>query len=216
MIKCNRRLSLLILILVFLLFWAWFTDKPGPGYPHGEFGPLVLFLALVLSAVWFMGTIFRQLRRSFPQTFPNEASTKAGSPPTGDNNSMIWNRKSALVLAFLVGGAILLAVSALKRPPGGITRENHDKIKTWMTLQDVQAIVGVPEGDYRSTDRVVYYSWYRDKGGHFWTTDKGQIVIWVDANGRVENKAFSVPANVLPSLPEKFLEAITLQTKIRE
>jgi hypothetical protein len=48
-VKTHRLLTALVLILLSLLAWVYSTDRPGPAYPHGQFGSLVLESGIVIG-----------------------------------------------------------------------------------------------------------------------------------------------------------------------
>jgi len=87
-------------------------------------------------------------------------------------------------------------------PSGGINRMSVLRIKVGMSHEEVNAVIGLPHGDY-STDNSHPIIGLHKRGGEvrFWYGDNGAITVWIDDDGKVSTRDFS-PAST--SLFDKF------------
>jgi hypothetical protein len=93
-----------------------------------------------------------------------------------------------------VGGVFVLAW--LPTPGDRITREAFEQIREGMTLEEVDAVIGVPPGRYAATD-VLYDDLLRstiilvgDPNTPIWEGSYGKVVVFLDAERRVGSKFF--------------------------
>lgn len=105
-------------------------------------------------------------------------------------------------LLLLLGGAACLLVAGyfvygwLTASP--INRDTFERIENGMTLKEVEELIGLPPGEY---EKGVMY-WYAEPGSMFgmkgdkcesWSSNNGQIVVWVSPEGKVTDKDFNEP-----------------------
>jgi hypothetical protein len=99
---------------------------------------------------------------------------------------------------FLVGGVVLLAlvvaVVALPRlnrktNPPPVSHERYERIREGMTVEEVEAVIGVPPGNYetRRHRRITYAFPWSDS---IWRGDEGAIAVRFDGSGRVKWHTF--------------------------
>ena len=86
-----------------------------------------------------------------------------------------------LTFAACVGLAVFWGVRLLT-PPHRINRESLEKIQVGMTLDEVEAILGVPPGEYATKEC-----------GIEWVGDEGAIHVMLNPEGRVSYKAWLEP-----------------------
>jgi len=74
----------------------------------------------------------------------------------------------------------------------GITRASVWRIKVGMTTREVDSIIGVPCGDYRSNKQEVSIDGFLDGVAHIreWYADSGTIFVHFDAQGRVFERSY--------------------------
>jgi hypothetical protein len=112
----------------------------------------------------------------------------------------MWRRVllilGALGLLAVVGVLVLVW---LPRPGDRITRETFEQIRDGMTLDEVEAIIGAPPGEYTTTD-VIYSEFLgstiilrgsRDMPA--WEGYQGKIVVFLDAERKVYCRYFFDP-----------------------
>ncbi|HMF15961.1 MAG TPA: hypothetical protein VKE98_02090 [Gemmataceae bacterium] len=89
---------------------------------------------------------------------------------------LFWLAYAACVLLAVFWGARLLT------PRHRINRESLEKIQVGMTLEEVEAILGVPPGDY-ATKEI----------GIAWVGEEGAIHVMLNPEGRVSYLAWLEP-----------------------
>jgi hypothetical protein len=112
-------------------------------------------------------------------------------------------RKRLWVLAgvgiVLAAGASATALALLHVRSPRIDREHFDRIAVGMGQPDVEAIMGGPPGDYTDRHCVMSRKWfyfcpnaasYLGESYEEWLGDGGVIVVTLDKDHRVTNKAF--------------------------
>lgn len=99
--------------------------------------------------------------------------------------------RSRITLAALVAMLGLAFLSLRPQAPGaGITKANYERITVGMTLQEVEAVLGCPPGDY--TDGQALNPHLRDSApcGQ-WLGFGGEVGVDFDPAGRVERKWYA-------------------------
>jgi hypothetical protein len=101
---------------------------------------------------------------------------------------------AALILA---GGVILLGSSP---PPVRVTKATYDRIKDGMSPDEVNTIIGVAPGDYRTGPPIYHYDnrdcsegFFLEETAVHWLTDEGQLTVNFgdfDGPGGVSGKAY--------------------------
>ena len=98
-------------------------------------------------------------------------------------------RKKKLV-CFAIVAALIPAVYFFMRPSvpkHNINPASPKKIIRGMTLEEVEAILGVPSGDYTTGPTTSIRNRLWGRGGKEWASDDGLIIVWFDPQDRVEN-----------------------------
>ena len=91
-----------------------------------------------------------------------------------------------LGLVALLGAGLFVAWLWWTVPRTGICRYTANQVKEGMTLNDVEAIIGLPPGDYCTKPwRLMNY--YARK---FWCSDDGLILVTLDEDGLVTSTEF--------------------------
>jgi hypothetical protein len=86
------------------------------------------------------------------------------------------------LLALPVFAWLLFAVCYDRRSP---TERLCDRIKEGMTVGDVEAICGGPEGDYRTSTPFPTNERIKRPDKQYWNWDDGTVVVLFDSGGRV-------------------------------
>jgi hypothetical protein len=112
-------------------------------------------------------------------------------------------KKSATILVFiaLVGVCTIILVAwwALidNAPNERITSENSWRIELGMSEPEVESILGKPaDRQYHPWDvsvRLASRPGEHPEWEKIWESDNGSIIVHFDAQGRVSNRAYSVP-----------------------
>jgi len=109
----------------------------------------------------------------------------------------MMTRRGILLLALLA--VFVLATVAGRRwlapPPHQINRESYEQIRAGMTLAEVEALLGVPPGEYHGSQTGIPHPIPTgDKGPDYqcWTSDAGLILVWCEEapHARVVTKKF--------------------------
>jgi hypothetical protein len=101
------------------------------------------------------------------------------------------SRRRLLVLA-VAGAAVALAVGAWwVWPRSAITPENAARIQPGMTVEELEAILGCPPGNYATGPLEIDQPFQEPKQVPrwtriAWTSDVASINVWLDAKGRVD------------------------------
>jgi len=77
---------------------------------------------------------------------------------------------------------------------GGINRMSVFRIKAGMSFEEVDAVIGLPHGDYsKSISSCRIHALYDIGGeeGRFWYGTTGTITVWFDGEGKVTERHFS-------------------------
>jgi hypothetical protein len=90
---------------------------------------------------------------------------------------------------------IFLLVAYLVLRPGmpkhNIDRAGYLEIDKGMTLAEVEAILGVPAGDYTTGPTTSFRNGWHGAGDKEWASHKGVISVWFDPQGKIMDKDFS-------------------------
>jgi hypothetical protein len=98
----------------------------------------------------------------------------------------------------LLGGVVLLALGVAvvtlprltrKINPPAVSHERYGRIKEAMTVEEVEAVLGVPPGDYQTRRHRLIANTLAG-GDYVWRGDEGAIVVYFDGSGRVESHLF--------------------------
>jgi hypothetical protein len=109
----------------------------------------------------------------------------------------MWRRKLRLLLWSLIVAQIAFVVLALWPRSPLFTEKSCERIRTGMTYSEVEAIVGVPAGDYRfAHDPESHSEFIRlqtllrpfGKTVERWESDDVYLVVTFDTNRQVESK----------------------------
>jgi hypothetical protein len=97
-------------------------------------------------------------------------------------------RRFVLCLAVFLSLALATFVSLwfARRPVHRINYDNAQKIKKGMAIEEVEAVLGVPPGDY-STRRVWYlprpsssFDWVPERPDKIWASNEAEVQIYFD------------------------------------
>jgi hypothetical protein len=116
-------------------------------------------------------------------------------------------RKLGLAIAILGPPVVLLVAARLLQPPRvpcRISPEKYGLLKVGMTLDEVEAVIGSPPGDYRRHHGAKVYTPLEGDVPHDigkrsglrvaeWWGDERVIWVWVDAQGKVAGRALQQP-----------------------
>src|SRR5262249_15470800 len=102
-------------------------------------------------------------------------------------------RKKKLVCLGIVA-ALIAAVYFLIRP--GVPSHNInlatvERIQKGMTLAEVEAILGVPAGDYTTGPTTSHCNGWMGPGDKEWAGDEGVIAVWFDREGKISGADFA-------------------------
>jgi hypothetical protein len=121
-------------------------------------------------------------------------------------------RRFLICLVLLVGLAVvsLTMVMWLTAPKGNINANSFKAINGEMTEEQVEALLGVPPGDYRTVEHVgrgqitlascvpTYDDEQKPKTSREWQGNEGSITVTFDQYGRAMSKAYMVPGQRPP------------------
>src|SRR6516162_3801725 len=101
---------------------------------------------------------------------------------------MLMTRKRRLLWFGLATGIVLVVYLFMRPgvPKHNINLASLEKIENDMTLADVEAILGVPAGDYTSGPTSSHCDGWYGPGDKEWAGDDGVISVWLDAQGRIK------------------------------
>ena len=106
--------------------------------------------------------------------------------------------KLTLLLCGVLSTAVLAAAVVRLNTRGNITRANYDKIRTGVTLAEVEAILGAPSDDlpplsYQDiqADESALWTYPPPHELRYWKNETHMITVIVDSQGRVAGKSYS-------------------------
>ncbi len=74
--------------------------------------------------------------------------------------------------------------------PHPVNRANFERIQVGMTQAEVEAILGCPPGDYATVDYLPEFCGFMILGATVWVSNDGDVRVWFDNEGRVEQAYF--------------------------
>jgi hypothetical protein len=105
-------------------------------------------------------------------------------------------------------------------PSGGINRLTALRIKTGMSYDEVDAVIGLPHGDHCSTpENPIFFPGRQVHRVHivgignvrYWHGDAGTITVWFDNDGKVTKRHFSP---WVPSFFDKVYQWVGVDTNV--